>query len=254
KFNSRRNLISYFVKRQPKMSMDIELFMPKGMDAGVTIASGKIVVRDLNSQVEVNSASGMIEIRDIEGKVTAVVASGRLDVADIKGDVELQVVSGALNATDVSGDAVVGVNSGTIELAHLGGDLDCSIEYGTVVVDGVGGLKFEGISAHASFTGVRGAINASTASGKASFRVKPGSDVNYSIIASSGDITVRFLEKMAGGYILKAGTTSGEISVTLPIDVKNVGRNNITGVVREGKARIFLETASGDIIIEEPEE
>ena len=47
---------------------------------------------------------------------------------------------------------------------------------------------------------------------------------------------------------------SGEISARLPIKVTKVDRNRIAGIVRDGRAKVILETASGNITVEEPEE
>ena len=59
---------------------------------------------------------------------------------------------------------------------------------------------------------------------------------------------------MEDGYVLKAATTSGEITASLPITVTKVDRNRIAGIVRDGRAKVFLETSGGNITIEEPEE
>ncbi len=101
---------------------------------------------------------------------------------------------------------------------------------------------------------MRGAVEASVASGDLYFRVVPEGDVDYTLTASSGNLSLRFIKIMEGGFMLKAGTTSGKITANLPIDLSSVSRNRITGIVRGGKSKVFLETASGNIHIEEPEE
>ena len=82
----------------------------------------------------------------------------------------------------------------------------------------------------------------------------PSGSNSYRIVASSGNVTLRFMRVMEGGFVLKAATTSGEIHAQLPIRVTKVDRNLIAGIVREGHAKVFLETSGGDITIEEPEE
>lgn len=254
KFRTKKNLISFMISRSPKMSMEITLLMPEGMKLGASMASGVVIVNSLVSGADVDVASGKLIVRDIRGSVNATLSSGAMEVINVDGTAVLSSASGMIKAREISGDIEASIASGRMELSGLGGGLKCSIEYGTLIVDGVGDVNFHGIAAESSFTGVRGAVDASTASGAVYFRAVPASDVNYSIIASSGDISLIFNGRMEGGYILKAGTTSGEISIDLPIDVKKVGRNSITGVVREGKSKVFLETASGDIIVEEIEE
>jgi hypothetical protein len=254
KFRTKKNLISFMINRNPRMSMEITLLMPEGMRLDASMASGEIDVNSLVSGADISVASGELNVRDIRGKVSVSLSSGSMEVINVDGDAILSSASGMIKARKISGDTEASIASGRMELSELGGGLDCSIEYGSLTVDGVGDVQFYGISAESNFTGVRGSIDASTASGALYFRTVPAGDVNYSIIASSGDISLIFSGRLEGGYILKAGTTSGEISLDLPIDVKKVDRNNIIGVVRDGKSKVFLETASGDIIVEETEE
>ncbi|MBU8920387.1 MAG: DUF4097 domain-containing protein [Bacteroidales bacterium] len=254
KFRTKKNIISFVISRAPRMSMEITLLMPEGMKLGASMASGVVNVNSLISGADISVASGELNVRDIRGCIKAALSSGAMEVINVDGTVVLSSASGTIKAREISGDMEASIASGRMELSELGGGLKCSIEYGSITVDGVGDVNFHGIAAESSFTGVRGAVDASTASGAADFRVIPVGDANYSIIASSGDISLIFITRMESGYVLKAGTTSGEISIDLPIDVKKVGRNSITGVVREGKSKVFLETASGDIIVEESEE
>ncbi len=253
-YQIKKNLISFLVNRQSGISMELEVILPKNIETAVLTASGRISITGMDSDVRANTSSGDVEIKNIRGKIASAVSAGSIGAMNIGGDADLKTESGRIYAKNISGNVKAETSSGRMELAGLGGDLNCTIEYGTVIVEGVGGIEYRGISAEARFIDVRGAIDASTASGATSFRVTPEKDVDYRIIASSGDISLRFLHLMEGGYILRAGTTSGEISVHLPIDIKNVGRNNISGVVREGKAKVFVETASGNINIEESEE
>lgn len=252
-YHVKRNLIAFLVKRQSGIRMELEIILPKEIGADVTTASGKISISGMDADVEADASSGDVEMRSIGGKIASTVSAGSIGAMDIAGDADLKTLSGRIFAKNISGNVTAETASGRMELAEIGGSLKCRIEYGTVIVDGVGDLDYRGISAEAKFVDVRGSINASTASGSTAFRVKPGKNVDYRITASSGDIFLRFLTLMEGGYTLDAGTTSGEISVHLPIDIRKVGRNNISGVVREGKARIFMETASGNIGIEESE-
>lgn len=253
-YRVKRNLLTFLVNRHPKMATELKILVPEGLETVVTAASGKIGIHQLEAPAKATLASGEIDIMDITGPVNASLSSGKINGEHIKGDIDFKVSSGMITVKDVTGNAIAGLSSGKVELSDIDGDLDCSIEYGKVVVEGVKDVVYKGISAHAKFVDVRGLIDASTASGSISFRVNPDDIVSYKVIASSGDISLRFLEVVKAGFILKAGTTSGDISIQLPIDIKNVGRNNISGVIRDGTGKIFLETASGDISVAEPEE
>ena len=113
------------------------------------------------------------------------------------------------------------------------------------------GIEYEGISGSGRFLDIRGSVDASAASGDLTFRVAPESPSDYMISASSGNVSLRFIRLLERGFVLRASTTTGEIKAELPIKITKVDRNRITGVVREGESKVLLETASGDITVEE---
>ena len=177
-----------------------------------------------------------------------------MTVSGVTGNAFLSSASGNIEAHHVSGDAVVGSASGDIKLSEIGGDLTATSTSGDVTVNGVRGVVFSGTSGSAQFTGVRGRVAASTASGDVEVTASPTSAADYEIRTSSGQIELRFDNAVKGGFALKAQTTTGDISVTLPIKVTKVTRHYLAGVVREGRSVVVLETASGDITVSEPEE
>lgn len=250
----KRSIFSFFVERGQSMSISLTLTVPADMIVGAASASGDVEIGRMMSDVEVSSASGDLTIRDIGGDLEASVASGDIEVEDVAGSVYLGSAAGDIVVRNIGGDAEISVATGDVEITSIVGTLELNSYTGDSVVDGVGAVTYEGINGSARFVDVRGAVEASAASGDLSFRVSPVTLVDYHITASSGNVVLRFLEIMEDGFVLKAATTSGEINARLPITVTKVDRNRIAGIVRDGRARVFLETASGNITIEEPEE
>ncbi len=250
----KKSIFSLFIDRGQSINISLTLIVPAGLSIETASASGDVEIGRILADIEASSASGDLVVRDIGGDLTASVASGNIDVDGVEGTVVLSSAAGDIVVRNVGGDAEISVATGDVELTSIGGSLELNSYTGDSVVDGVGTVRYEGISGSARFVDVRGAVEASAASGDLNFRVSPESLFDYSITASSGDIILRFLQIMENGYILKAATTSGEISVHLPITVTRVDRNRIAGIVRDGRAKVFLETASGNITVEEPEE
>ncbi len=250
----KKSIFSFFVERGQSMSISLTLTVPAGMSVQAASASGDVEIGHMMSDVEVSSASGDLIIRDIGGDLEAQVASGDIEVGDVGGSVSLGSAAGDIVVRNIGGDAEISVATGDVEITSIGGSLELNSYTGDSVVDDVGAVTYEGISGSARFVDVRGAVEASAASGDLNFRVAPVALVDYNITASSGNVILRFLEIMEDGFVLKAATTSGEINARLPITVTKVNRNRITGIVRGGRAKVFLETASGDITVEEPEE
>ncbi|MBN2071463.1 MAG: DUF4097 family beta strand repeat protein [Candidatus Krumholzibacteriota bacterium] len=254
KYKVKRSLLSMVVDKHPNMMMELTILVPEDFEVAATTASGAITIVDIRSSVEVSVSSGEANIREIGGDAEVNVTSGQIKAVKVAGDAVLKVTSGKIAGKNIGGNVKCDVTTGKLELLQTGGDLGVSIGYGEVIVEGVGAVEYRGVNAEADFIDVRGAVDASTASGNILIRALPEGDNNYKITASSGQITLRFLEAMEGGYVLKVGTTSGTINVDLPIDLKKVARNSIYGIVRGGKGKVFLESASGDITIEEPGE
>lgn len=250
----RKSIFSFFVERGQSMSISLTLTVPAGLSIETASASGDVEISHVLADVEASSASGNLVIRDIGGDLVATVASGDIEVDEVGGSVKLSSAAGDIVVRNVGGDAEISVATGDVELTSIGGSLELSSYTGDSVVDGVGAVKYDGISGSARFVDVHGAVEASAASGDLNFRVTPQSMFDYNITSSSGNIVLRFLRIMEDGYILKAATTSGEITASLPITVTRVDRNKIAGIVRDGRAKVFLETASGNITVEEPEE
>jgi DUF4097 and DUF4098 domain-containing protein YvlB len=250
----RKSIFSYILQRGPRMDMEIHCTVPASLELDVKTASGEVTISKMAAPVEVASASGDVDIAEIEGPVTVGVASGDIEARDIKSNVSLNSSSGDIVAKRVVGDAMVETSSGDINISEITGDLDLNTASGDATIDGVGSVSYRGVSGTGRFLEVRGGVSATAASGDLSFQLMPENDFDYSVRTSSGDIKLRFLKKMVGGFILKAGTTSGDMSANLAITISKVGRNHIAGIVRDGRAKVVLETASGDIVITEPEE
>jgi DUF4097 and DUF4098 domain-containing protein YvlB len=249
-----RSILSFFLGKDMGMSIELDVLVPREIAVDLATASGDIRVEGISGDVSVSTASGDIKVNDIEGEVTVAVASGSISLSDITGDVHIDSASGDIVAKNIGGGAAVSTAIGDTELTDIGGSLEMRSHMGDVTVYGVGDVKYEGVSGEAKFIDVRGGVNASAASGDLIFRVVPDKTTDYSITTSSGDVMLRFMTILEDGYILRASTTTGEISAQLPISIKKVDRNIIIGVVRNGLSKVLIETASGDISVEEPEE
>jgi len=248
------SIFSFFMERGNSMSISLTLTVPAGLELETASASGDVEITGILAGVEASSASGDLMIRDIGKDIVAHVASGDIEIENTGGSISLSSAAGNIIARNIGGSADISVATGDVDISSVGGALSLSTYTGDAVVEGVGAVSYEGINGSAQFVDVRGAVKASAASGDISFRVTPDELSSYHITASSGNIVLRFLKVMEDGFILKASTTSGEISARLPIRVTKVDRNRIAGIVRDGRAKVILETASGNITVEEPEE
>jgi hypothetical protein len=247
-------LLSLITQRYASMSIEMDMTVPAGVAVAVTTGSGDVDLSEIDGVVEVATASGDVEVSRVGGDIEIQVASGGIDAADIAGAAELATASGDVSARRIGKSAVVRSASGDIEVADVKGDLVIAGTSGDVEVENVGSLEFSGTSGNASFRGVRGDVAASTSTGDVTLVAAPDGQASIEIVTSSGDISLEFEKMIAGGFALKAQTTSGEIAVTLPIKLHKVGRHYLAGVVGDGKSLVVVETSSGDISVTGPED
>lgn len=250
----KKSIISVLLQRDPRSRMDIKILAPRHLALKLQASSGDIIATGIEKAVDVATASGDIELAEIGGDAEVGASSGDIVVKDLDGDLILDSASGDVFAENIAGTVVAKTASGDIELRNLSGDLNIITASGETVVKGVGSVEYKGSGGDAEFTSVRGCVDAASASGDLYFYLEPDGEHDYVLRTSSGQIDIRFMKQMPGGFVLKANTTNGDIDVSLPINISKVGRHLITGVVREGKNVVKLETVSGDITIVEDEE
>ncbi|MBN1884518.1 MAG: DUF4097 family beta strand repeat protein [Candidatus Krumholzibacteriota bacterium] len=248
------NVFNFVFRRRTRIDMTLELTVPADLDIEIETASGDVIAVGVDGRLQATTASGDIEIERTRGELELESASGDVTVVDAAGAVDIGTASGDIAAEKVGGDVNVSSATGDIELEDIAKDLALTSISGDVSVDGVRSVSFSTMNGDARFRNVRGGVRAKAASGDVALDLAPEEDSDYAVRTSSGSIDLNFITIMPGGFILKAETTTGDITVSLPINITKVGRNRILGVVREGARKIVLETASGNISISEPEE
>jgi len=252
--SAKKSLLSILLQRDPRFGMDLEIFVPSRMIMNAKASSGDISVSDAERGVNLSAASGDVVVERIGGDIEIGVSSGDVSISDAAGNVKVNSASGDISGDDIAGDVEVHTSNGDIDLDGIGGDLKIASSAGDITVEGVGSVEYKGSAGDAEFYGVRGSVQAGAASGDMTFHLEPNGDYDYNVRTSSGGIELRFVEKSPGGFVLKANTTNGDISINLPIKINKVGRHYISGVVRDGKSVVLLETVSGDIDVSEDEE
>jgi len=235
-----------------KLRMSLDITVPRSLNITFDTSSGDIEVNNIAADVGVSTASGDLEARSIEGKLVARTASGDTEAKDIgalavetaSGDVSaervrngciISVASGDVHLKDIEGGAVVKTISGDVELERVGGSLEISVTSGDVEI-----------------TDATGDVKAFAASGDLYVEAAPlEGPREYKLGTSGGDLTLVFSRVLSEGFALKAGTTTGNFELELPIQISGMSRQRVSGIVREGKSRVLIETSSGDITIKE---
>lgn len=247
-------LFSIFWKARFGTSIDMDISLPKRVTLSVTTASADVAVSAVSGAVEIATASGDTYLRDIVSKVKLRASSGDVSVEDIGADVDIATSSGDIRLRNVAGDASVQSSSGDISIAGLQGALVVRTSSGDLAVEKAGSVIWSSTSGDAVFSGIRGSFKASSSTGDIELIVSPVAPADFKIATSSGSARVRFSKPIPGGFKFSARTSSGSIRARLPLEISEVSRNVLSGIVGEGKSSFSVETSSGDISVAYPEE
>lgn len=248
----KKSIFKVILGKGPNLRMDLFITVPPELFLSIMTASGDVEVFDILEDIELSTASGDIEASDIKGELKITVASGDVET-DNTGSVVISSASGDVTAEAINGDATISVTSGDIDLKAVGGAVEIRTVSADIYGEGIeGGASVKGTSGSIEFKDISGPVNIFTASGDIGVEADPGGRAfDYNLGTSNGSVSLIFKTILESGYVLKASTTTGHIEIELPIKVSTVSRNNIVGVVREGKSKVYIETSSGDISIKE---
>jgi DUF4097 and DUF4098 domain-containing protein YvlB len=90
-----------------RISVDLEVAVPKNSALTVKTDKGDVVISDMNSGVAVTNLNGDVEVRSTNGDVTLEMRKGDVKVEDTKGDVRVSGKGGEIEANNATGSLTV---------------------------------------------------------------------------------------------------------------------------------------------------
>lgn len=223
---------SRFDVRTSTTSGDVQVTNISG-SAHVNATSGDVLLREIGREAVVELTSGDIRAGEIGGDLRIVASSGSSDVKRIKGGLAVQATSGSVMAREVGGNAMVSLISGNLELKDCLGDVSFSTSKG-----------------NARIAGVYGGVNATTSSGELDVVIVPVGEKEFYLNTSSGDVVLHYEPAKNYGFKLDVNTCTGGIKADMAIkNINQISRTKLAGIVGNGKSRVIIETASGNVSI-----
>ena len=215
---------------------DLEVQVPKDLGAGLLRNYvGRIEAKGVAGTLKFDTASGDLDLRDVAGTIGADTGSGDVTISEARGSLDLDTGSGDISVEGFEGDLLKGdvgsgdisIRSGTITKVDLdtgSGDVHLKASdvdefladtgSGDVLID-LGGSRLR-------------KVVASTGSGDVTLRLSPDASFEAHFSAGSGDLNNRFTD-------------------AVPI----VRGREVIGYKRgDGRAKINIETGSGDFVLE----
>ena len=143
-------------------------------------------------------------------------SNGAISVETIDGEVTIESSNGRLEAKRINGNIQAKTSNGAIICKNVSGEIDASTSNGAIEIDYSGELL-------------------------------PSNDISCE--TSNGSIEVSLPE--GGSFELEASTSNGRVSCDFYIsEIYEKSKNELSGIVGEGKPMIQLETSNGSIEID----
>lgn len=198
---------------------ELELTVPIGTNVILESFSGPLSVRGVKGEVKLEALSGDLQVNDAVGTVSAEAVSGDIDVGKVDGNVRAESVSGAVSVADVDGEITTESVSGRINI-----------------------MRAKSKSA-----------SAETVSGSIGYSGTIDPMGNYSFKTHSGRLTLGIPANASASVSLEtfSGSVDSDFPVTLEKSTTQSGHeSNFRFRIGDGRARVVLETFSGNIVIQ----
>lgn len=238
------------LQENPPFSQEGNLIRIGGGDlksSGLTIDYTITVPRE--SKIHGISGSGGIETIGIQGPVNFNTTSGSISATAISGDVQVHTASGAIRLATVQGQVEVTVGSGDVGLADVHGDIRVQSGSGTIRISQPdGSIVATSGSGSINAAGIKGDLRVRTGSGNIAVVGNPQATTYWDLRASSGNVTLQV--PATASFRFYAKTNSGDINAAIPIVMEGTaGKHELHARISDGKARVEVETTSGNIAL-----
>lgn len=209
---------------------DLRISVPAGTDLEIYLAAGDTEAQGLEGEFLIDTGSGSVWARDVVGELNVDTGSGQVVVENVEGDLMVDTGSGQVEITGIRGNEVsVDTGSGSVRATRI---TAASLEVDT----GSGQVTLAAVSAPDVYV--------DTGSGEV--EVDLLADVDDLVVdTGSGAVTLRFPDGV--GAEIEVDTGSGGIDVDIPLQLREVKRNYLLGVMGDGRGRIRIDTGSGGI-------
>jgi lia operon protein LiaG len=211
---------------------DVRLMLPEGARLKLNVGVGKVTLTNVDGTISAQTASGDIESSGTRGSLTLGTGSGDVSLAGHDGALGIDTGSGDILLKDVKTDELsLDTGSGDVRVSGLAA--------ARLKVDtGSGDVTVSGASVRV--------VNVDTGSGDIHLAVTSDLD-ELAVDTGSGDVELTAPASL--GAQVDIETTSGDINTQFPLQVTRQGHDGLKGTVGDGKGRITIETASGDVAL-----
>jgi putative adhesin len=213
------------------LTVNYAITVPASTQIQAITGSGSVGVSGIEGPANLMAGSGSIEASEIAGDVKAIAGSGKMRLSKIKGLVQATAGSGNIELTEVLGESRVQAGSGRVTIVRPRDAVSAGTESGGVQI-----------------TGATADLRVRTASGSLEVDGNPEATTYWDFRTSSGSVTLRV--PPTANLRLYARSNSGDIDAAIPITMEGTaGKHSLRARIGAGKARVEIETSSGNIAL-----
>lgn len=193
------------------------------------------------------AGSGNLDVNGIAGPANFVLGSGNLSAAAIGNDTRAMTGSGDITLTDIQGQIEVTAGSGNIVIHGAKDEVRTRTGSGNIRIERPGGNVVAATgSGNVEVRDAAADVRVHAASGEITVDGNPSPTSFWDIRASSGDVTLHVPANAS--FRFSGRSSSGDINVGVPSVTEGVsGKHDYQARIGDGKARVEIETSSGDI-------
>ncbi len=168
-----------------------------GGDVAAYTQGGHIRFGQIGGNVTCSTGAGSITV-DSAGEVNCQTAGGEIVVKQARGPVSLSTGGGNIGVQQAAQSVEAHSTRGEIVVGQAGGIVTASTGGGAIRIGSAAGVRATSASGPVYLTGASGALSVSTAVGSILAELMAGARLqNSSLVAASGDITVRIPSNVA---------------------------------------------------------
>ena len=213
---------------------DLRITIPPGRSTAIYLGVGRIDAANVGGELRLNSADADVTARAVHGTLHIDTGSGDIRTDSTEGNLSLDTGSGDVTVIGLaSDDSKIDTGSGTVTAS--------GVRSGSLHIDtGSGDIRLDDIAVPS--------LNLETGSGDVQAGLTAQVD-RLSVESGSGDVTVRLAANT--GASIDLDTASGDFELGMPVQLVRQSEGHMTGTIGDGRGRIHIETASGDISLKQ---
>jgi DUF4097 and DUF4098 domain-containing protein YvlB len=214
-----------------------------GIDVTVTAPPGTVA--------SIDTASGDLTLEGIDGDHSLNTASGDIVIESLAGDLRVDTASGDIQGVSLSGNLKFSASSGDIDLSDVGGEIKARTASGDITIERVSGaLKANAASGDIRVAGSTLTVDTSAASGDIHLEI---AELTGPVRANtaSGDVFLALGSENNARVTLQSNSRRVSSSIPLGDIVQDKKQRELRGVLGDGKHEVHLQSAAGDVDLEQ---